>query len=163
MGGDVQLRAIELTRHRIVVDHEDHNFRRLYNWWILSFNYSSLGPVPSWWKGEYKSGKNFNVSSCNRKLIGARYFSKGYEAALGPIDESKESNSPRDDDDDGTHASSMATGSLIPDAGLLGSTSGSALGMASRARVAVYMVCWVGGCFSADIFGLTGSGMDSSN
>ncbi|RAL46692.1 hypothetical protein DM860_004971 [Cuscuta australis] len=116
-----------------------------------SFDDSGLGPVPSWWKGECESGKNFNASSCNRKLIGARYFSKGYEAAQGPIDESKESNSPRDDDGHGTHTASTAAGSLVPDASLLGFASGSARGMAPRARVAVYKVCWVGGCFSADI------------
>ncbi|CAH9110956.1 unnamed protein product [Cuscuta epithymum] len=116
-----------------------------------SFYDGGLGPVPSSWKGECESGKNFNASSCNRKLIGARSFYKGYESTLGPIDESKESKSPRDEDGHGTHTASTAAGSLVSGANLLGYAPGSARGMATRARVAAYKVCWVGGCFSSDI------------
>ncbi|KAL8124985.1 subtilisin-like protease SBT1.7 [Apium graveolens] len=121
-----------------------------------SFDDAGLGPIPTSWKGECETGNNFNSSNCNRKLIGARFFSKGYVAALGPIDESKESNSPRDDDGHGTHTSTTAAGSVVRDASLLGYASGTARGMASSARVAVYKVCWVGGCFSSDIL----KGMD---
>ncbi|KAK1383217.1 subtilisin-like protease SBT1.7 [Heracleum sosnowskyi] len=121
-----------------------------------SFDDSGLGPIPSSWKGECEIGNNFNSSNCNRKLIGARFFSKGYVAALGPIDESKESNSPRDDDGHGTHTSTTAAGSVVRDASLLGYAAGTARGMASSARVAVYKVCWEGGCFSSDIL----KGMD---
>lgn len=121
-----------------------------------SFDDSGLGPIPSSWKGECETGNNFNSSNCNRKLIGARFFSKGYTAALGPIDESKESNSPRDDDGHGTHTSTTAAGSVVRDASLLGYAAGTARGMASSARVAVYKVCWEGGCFSSDIL----KGMD---
>lgn len=121
-----------------------------------SFDDSGLGPIPSSWKGECQTGNNFNSSNCNRKLIGARFFSKGYVAALGPIDESKESNSPRDDDGHGTHTSTTAAGSVVRDASLLGYAAGTARGMASSARVAVYKVCWTGGCFSSDIL----KGMD---
>ncbi|WOG93032.1 hypothetical protein DCAR_0312311 [Daucus carota subsp. sativus] len=121
-----------------------------------SFDDSGLGPIPSSWKGLCETGNNFNASNCNRKLIGARFFSKGYVAALGPIDESKESNSPRDDDGHGTHTSTTAAGSVVRDASLLGYAAGTARGMASSARVAVYKVCWEGGCFSSDIL----KGMD---
>lgn len=116
-----------------------------------SFDDTGLGPIPSSWKGQCESGNNFNSSNCNRKLIGARFFSKGYTAALGPINELKESNSPRDDDGHGTHTSTTAAGSVVPDANLLGYASGTARGMAARARVAIYKVCWLGGCFSSDI------------
>ncbi|KAJ0040575.1 hypothetical protein Pint_27940 [Pistacia integerrima] len=108
-----------------------------------SFVDTGLGPVPSNWKGACEAGTNFSLSICNRKLIGARYFSKGYE--------SKESKSPRDDDGHGTHTASTAAGSVVEGASLFGYAAGTARGMAPRARVAVYKVCWVGGCFSSDI------------
>ncbi|XXG44534.1 hypothetical protein AAC387_Pa01g4312 [Persea americana] len=117
-----------------------------------SFDDTGLGPVPSSWKGQCEEGKSFKAATnCNRKLIGARFFSKGYEAIQGPIDESKESNSPRDDDGHGTHTSTTAAGSAASDANLFGYAPGTARGMAARARVAMYKVCWIGGCFSTDI------------
>ncbi|XP_076922788.1 subtilisin-like protease SBT1.7 [Bidens hawaiensis] len=116
-----------------------------------SFDDTGMGPIPAGWNGACETGTNFTVTSCNRKLVGARYFVKGYEATLGPVDESKESRSPRDDDGHGTHTSTTTSGSVVAGANLLGYATGSARGMASRARVAVYKVCWVGGCFSSDI------------
>ncbi|XP_062101854.1 subtilisin-like protease SBT1.7 [Humulus lupulus] len=116
-----------------------------------SFDDTGLGPVPSSWKGACETGTNFTASNCNRKLIGARFFSKGYEATLGPIDTSRESKSPRDDDGHGTHTASTAAGSVVEGASLFGYAEGTARGMATRARIAAYKVCWVGGCFSSDI------------
>lgn len=116
-----------------------------------SFDDTGFSAVPSSWRGDCEIGTNFTKSKCNKKLIGARYFAKGYEATLGPIDESKESKSPRDDDGHGTHTSSTAAGSVVSGANLFGYAAGSARGMAPRARVAVYKVCWIGGCFSSDI------------
>ncbi|PWA58471.1 subtilase family protein [Artemisia annua] len=116
-----------------------------------SFDDTGMGPVPSAWNGACETGTNFTASACNKKLIGARFFAKGYEATLGPIDESKENRSPRDDDGHGTHTSTTTGGSVVAGANLFGYATGSARGMAPRARVAVYKVCWVGGCFSSDI------------
>ncbi|KAI3960758.1 hypothetical protein MKW92_014205 [Papaver armeniacum] len=116
-----------------------------------SFDDEGMDPVPSSWKGECESSSDFSASSCNKKLIGARYFYKGIESALGPINVSTQSKSPRDDSGHGTHTSSTAAGSVVANASLFGYAPGAARGMAYRARVAVYKVCWKGGCFDADI------------
>jgi subtilisin family serine protease len=116
-----------------------------------SYDDTRFGPVPPNWKGTCETGPDFNKSACNKKLVGARFFSKGYEANKGPIDVTKESRSPRDNDGHGTHTSSTAAGSVVPEASLLGFAAGTARGMAVGARVAVYKVCWLGGCFSSDI------------
>lgn len=118
---------------------------------LKSYDDEGFGPVPSTWKGICQVSKGFNASSCNRKLIGASFFSKGYEASMGMIDNSKEERSPRDVDGHGSHTSTTAAGSLVPGASLFGFAPGTARGMAPRARVAVYKVCWTGGCFSSDI------------
>ncbi|KAJ6852748.1 subtilisin-like protease precursor [Iris pallida] len=119
-----------------------------------SFDDAGFGNVPESWKGECVDGTGFKAAAaCNRKLIGAQYFAKGYEASMGPIDESKESKSPLDSDGHGTHTSTTAGGSVVPGASLLGYANGTARGMAAAARVAVYKVCWAGGCFSSDILG----------
>lgn len=127
-----------------------------------SYDDKGMGPVPSTWRGACETGTNFSASSCNKKLVGARFFSKGYEAALGPIDESRESKSPRDDDGHGTHTSSTAAGAAVEGASLFGYASGTARGMASKARVAVYKVCWVGGCFSSDILAAIDKAIDDN-
>ncbi|KAL8044578.1 hypothetical protein ABFX02_08G054700 [Erythranthe guttata] len=125
-----------------------------------SFDDAGLGSVPGSWRGECETGTNFTKSNCNKKLIGARYFARGYEATLGPIDESTESKSARDDDGHGTHTSSTAAGSVVSGASLLGYAPGTARGMAPRARVAVYKVCWKGGCFSSDILAAMDKAID---
>nr|VDC62304.1 unnamed protein product [Brassica rapa] len=127
-----------------------------------SFSDVGLGPVPSTWRDGCEDGTNFTASLCNRKLIGARFFTRGYEATMGPVDESKESRSPRDDDGHGTHTSSTAVGSVVEGAILLGFASGAARGMARRARVAVYKVCWEGDCFSSDILAAIDKAIDDN-
>lgn len=116
-----------------------------------SYDDTGLGPIPSSWKGICESSKSFSSSSCNNKLIGARFFLKGYESAYGPVDEATESRSPRDDDGHGTHTSTTAGGSAVAGASLLGYAQGTARGMAQYARLAAYKVCWLGGCFGSDI------------
>ncbi|XP_065003697.1 subtilisin-like protease SBT5.3 [Musa acuminata AAA Group] len=117
-----------------------------------SFKDDGLGPIPSKWKGICQN--DFDESfSCNRKLIGARYFNKGYEALVGPLNATFKS--PRDYDGHGTHTLSTAAGGFVPSANIFGYGNGTAKGGSPWARVAAYKVCWppVNGseCFDADI------------
>ncbi|KAK6937349.1 PA domain [Dillenia turbinata] len=50
-----------------------------------SFHDEGLGPIPSHWKGECVEGENFTKALCNNKVIGARYFTAGYDAGRGGI------------------------------------------------------------------------------
>ncbi|XP_030929596.1 subtilisin-like protease SBT5.4 [Quercus lobata] len=119
-----------------------------------SFQDTGLGPVPAKWRGICQPGHEDGVR-CNRKLIGVRYFNKGYAAALkAPLNESL--NSARDLVGHGTHTLSTAGGNFVPNAGIFNIANGTASGGSPRARVAAYKVCWpptatAGGCYDADI------------
>ncbi|OWM68395.1 subtilisin-like protease SBT1.5 [Punica granatum] len=116
-----------------------------------SFNDKEIGPVPPKWKGECVAGDNFPSTSCNRKLIGARFFCAGYEATNGRMNQSTEFRSPRDSDGHGTHTASIAAGRYVFPASTLGYARGVASGMAPKARLAAYKVCWNSGCYDSDI------------
>ncbi|KAK9292070.1 hypothetical protein L1049_020025 [Liquidambar formosana] len=116
-----------------------------------SFNDTGMTPVPSHWKGACETGRAFAKHHCSRKIVGARIFYHGYEAASGKINEKDEYKSPRDQDGHGTHTAATVAGSPVRGANLLGYAYGTARGMAPGARLAAYKVCWVGGCFSSDI------------
>lgn len=117
-----------------------------------SFDDAGMSDVPVRWGGECESRAGFEPSLCNKKLIGARSFSKGYRMAIGANpNRSREAESPRDVDGHGTHTASTAAGAHVANASLLGYASGVARGMATHARLAAYKVCWKIGCFSSDI------------
>ncbi|XP_027353275.1 subtilisin-like protease SBT1.5 [Abrus precatorius] len=116
-----------------------------------SFNDRDLGPLPPKWKGQCVAGKDFPATSCNRKLIGARYFCAGYEATNGKMNDTLEYRSPRDSDGHGTHTASIAAGRYVFPASTMGYAKGMAAGMAPKARLAVYKVCWNAGCYDSDI------------
>ncbi|XP_010273831.1 PREDICTED: subtilisin-like protease SBT1.5 [Nelumbo nucifera] len=116
-----------------------------------SFGDRNLGPVPDKWKGQCVTTKDFPAKSCNRKLIGARFFCGGYEATNGKMNESSEYRSPRDSDGHGTHTASIAAGRYVFPASTLGYARGVAAGMAPKARLAAYKVCWNAGCYDSDI------------
>ncbi|XP_041008629.1 subtilisin-like protease SBT1.8 [Juglans microcarpa x Juglans regia] len=118
-----------------------------------SFDDSGMPEIPSRWRGGCESAPDFSPSLCNKKLIGARSFSKGYRMASGGsyLNKPREKMSPRDRDGHGTHTASTAAGSHVTNASLLGYASGKARGMATHARVAIYKVCWSIGCFGSDI------------
>ncbi|XP_057842560.2 subtilisin-like protease SBT1.7 [Cryptomeria japonica] len=115
-----------------------------------SFNDRGLGPVPAKWKGVCQSGEMFNSSHCNRKLIGARYFFKGYEAHGHKLSKS-EIKSARDSEGHGTHCASTAVGSKVGGASFNGFANGTARGMAPQARLAVYKVLWLNGADASDL------------
>ncbi|XP_057847880.1 subtilisin-like protease SBT3.18 isoform X1 [Cryptomeria japonica] len=119
-----------------------------------SFKDNTLPPPPSSWKGVCQEGEKFSKSTCNRKLVGARWYVQGYEAAKGPLNttEVPEYRSARDHNGHGTHTASTAGGSQVINASFMGLGRGIARGGASRARIAMYKVCWLGGdCSEADI------------
>ncbi|GAV74779.1 Peptidase_S8 domain-containing protein/PA domain-containing protein/Inhibitor_I9 domain-containing protein, partial [Cephalotus follicularis] len=117
-----------------------------------SFSDEGMGPVPSKWQGTCQDDvrKKF---PCNRKLIGAKYFNKGYAAFVGHLDSSYQTT--RDIMGHGSHTLSTAAGGFVPGANVLGHGNGTAKGGSPKARVAAYKVCWppVGDyeCFDADI------------
>lgn len=113
----------------------------------------SLPPPPSTFRGRCVSTPAFNASAyCNNKLVGAKFFGLGYEAAHGggAVDET-DSRSPLDTNGHGTHTSSTAAGSAVPNAAFFDYAKGTAIGMAPRARIAAYKACWARGCTSSDI------------
>ncbi|WJX96452.1 hypothetical protein P8452_77657 [Trifolium repens] len=118
-----------------------------------SFHDSQMPQIPTRWRGKCESAPDFDPSLCNKKLIGARSFSKGYlmGSAGGGRRKATETISPRDRDGHGTHTATTAAGSAVANATLLGYATGTARGMAPQARIAVYKVCWTDGCFASDI------------
>ncbi|MBL8201419.1 MAG: S8 family serine peptidase [Chromatiales bacterium] len=111
------------------------------------------GPLPGW-QGTCEAGERFLTTSCNNKLIGARYYIDGFleKYDLDP----NEFISPRDADGHGTHIATTAAGNFVQ-ATLAGNRVARINGMAPRARVAVYKACWLepgaarGTCSTADL------------
>uniref|UniRef100_A0A803KR05 Uncharacterized protein n=1 Tax=Chenopodium quinoa TaxID=63459 RepID=A0A803KR05_CHEQI len=48
-------------------------------------------------------------------------------------------------------SSSTAAGSVVPNAGLFDYARGEAMGMAIKARIAAYKICWTLGCYDSDM------------
>jgi subtilisin family serine protease len=109
----------------------------------------AYGAPPARWKGVCQAGEGFTDEQCNNKLIGARYFAEGFQASGDALHWS-EFQSPRDSlggpsgmGGHGTHTSTTAAGNanvpaIAPNGDMLAVRSG----MAPRARIAAYKVCW---------------------
>ena len=113
----------------------------------------SYHQIPGW-HGRCVPGEAFTGTDCNQKLIGARYYNAGFGgnagiAAAFPSDYI----SPRDSDGHGTHTASTSGGNANVPATGQAAVFGSISGIAPRARIAAYKVCWGGddgGCASTD-------------
>ncbi|KZV19459.1 hypothetical protein F511_08800 [Dorcoceras hygrometricum] len=104
-----------------------------------SFSDEGMPPPPAKWKGKCE----FNHTTCNNKIIGARY--------IGTLPDE----SPLDDDGHGTHVAGTAAGGFVKGAKLFGSANGTATGIAPLAHLAIYKVCSLS-CFGSDVL----AGMD---
>jgi len=109
----------------------------------------AYGPPPATWTGTCVSGDSFNpAQACNNKLIGARYYNSNLLSQGVTLDWTA-FNSPRDDlggatglGGHGDHTASTAAGNDRVPAVVNGITMGLASGMAPRARIAAYKVCF---------------------
>lgn len=104
--------------------------------------------VPDGWKGSCQTGEGFTFAHCNNKLIGARYFDAIYRST-GNATHWSEFVSPRDsiggglgEGGHGTHTATTAGGNANAEAIIGGVSVGEMNGMAPRARIASYKVCW---------------------
>jgi len=124
-----------------------------------SFQDHGLSPVPARWRGACVKSQAFGPENCNRKLIGGKFFIKGYAAAAGGtgnVTAAGDFLSVRDKDGHGSHTSSTAGGNFVPGANVFGQANGTAKGGAPHARIAAYKVCWPdldggGGCVDSDV------------
>ncbi|KAL6657760.1 hypothetical protein ACP70R_005540 [Stipagrostis hirtigluma subsp. patula] len=106
-----------------------------------SFNDSGLGPVRPSWKGKCVDAADFSAAMCNNKLVGAKAF-------IALVDNP----SPRDDMEHGTHVASTAAGSEVRGVSdELTFVRGTARGVASKAKVAMYKAGVKGNSPSADV------------
>jgi subtilisin family serine protease len=131
------------------------------------------GPPPASWHGdEFPDNCQFGNDAfnpndaefaCNNKLLAARYYRSGFAAGEvcgepGMDCGWTEFLSARDNDGHGSHTATTAAGNNGVAASIGGNFAGTVSGVAPRARVSVYKVCWNGsltttvprGCASSD-------------
>lgn len=117
-------------------------------------------PIDLGWLGTCDTGTDIDFT-CNNKLIGARYFDSSFSSQYDIQYDLGEFKSPRDADGHGSHTASTAGGNENVAAILSGTPVGTVSGMAPRARIAAYKVCWnsdyknpeggdEAGCFGGD-------------
>ncbi len=117
-------------------------------------------PADLGWLGSCDTGTDEEFA-CNNKLIGAKYFDSSFSSQYDIQYDLGEFDSPRDADGHGSHTASTAGGNESVAAMLSGTPVGTVSGMAPRARIAAYKVCWnsdyknpeggdEAGCFGGD-------------
>ncbi|MBV8034558.1 S8 family serine peptidase [Roseateles sp.] len=106
------------------------------------------GAPPASFTGGCTPGEGITAAHCNNKLVGIKYFKAGFNATgntlhwtdfvsgrdsvAGPVGHGSH----------GDHTASTAAGNSGPSAIVSGLNLGAASGMAPRARIAAYKVCW---------------------
>ena len=122
-------------------DHVDGNGTPTFSGGTLVY-----GPPPSTFTGGCVSGEAFvPAAACNNKLIGAKYYNANLLTGGNVLDWTA-FNSPRDDlpplGGHGDHTASTAAGNSLVPVSINGVNFGLASGMAPRARIAAYKVCF---------------------
>jgi hypothetical protein len=113
-----------------------------------------LGRAPQGFRGTCQAGEGWDAGTCNRKLVGARWFVDGFGRDRVRTSSSL---SPRDDDGHGSQMVSIAAGNSAVSVLVHGQRLGSYGGIAPQARIAVYKACWTApdpaddGCATADL------------
>jgi hypothetical protein len=103
----------------------------------------AYGPPPAGWSGSCVAGPGFDPAKhCNNKLIGAKVFDASFLATDPAIAWYEFTSSPRDADGHGSHTASTAGGNWGAAGPTNGQDVGPLSGVAPRARVAAYKVCW---------------------
>ncbi|KAK9084284.1 hypothetical protein Scep_030755 [Stephania cephalantha] len=115
-----------------------------------SFHDRGLGSAPSHWKSPCDKELNTSIAFCNNKILGAKVFGNGFFAMKNEA-KPLEGETPRDTEGHGTHTASTAAGREVKKASLFGYASGTAVGIAPKARLAIYKICWANGCSDSDI------------
>ncbi|CAN7204210.1 S8 family serine peptidase [Arthrobacter sp. LjRoot14] len=106
--------------------------------------------------GVCQAGDQFAGTECNSKVIGARYYDAAFKAAVPPgLRSPKETYSPVDINNHGSHTASTAAGNSDVSQAVGGRDFGKGSGVAPAAKLAIYKVCWEGvspattGCFAS--------------
>ncbi len=113
-----------------------------------------LGRRPADFDGDCQPGEQFSTSSCDAKLVSARWYAAGFgEERVRSTD----ALSVRDDHGHGTQVASLAAGNPGLTVRVAGRRYGRFSGTAPQARVAAYKACWTApdpaddGCSTADL------------
>lgn len=115
---------------------------------------TGLGRAPRGFTGSCETGDGWPASTCDRKILGARWFVAGFGTDRL---RSASSLSPLDDDGHGTQVASVVAGNAGVPARVRGQRLGTYAGVAPQARLAIYKACWSApdpaddGCATADL------------